>query len=116
MDKIILHDGTEIEGGIISRTGEKQIFISIPGTDIVNATLTFCDSDKTQEMVCFTSVYKYTYTGYTHLGSITIDTFDERTHIYMTGDDVSYQIRNSVNKQYLPEEMIVPGEEEYPDA
>ena len=109
--KIVLKDGYEIEDGLITKSGEKNILIEIPGTDILQATIMFSNPEKTETMTFFTGVYKYVFTGYIHINSIGIDTELNQTNIYMDGDDVSIDISYTVPEIYLPEEMRTDGKE-----
>lgn len=105
MNKIVLNDGTEIENGLIAIDSTKQVFVSIPGTNIVEATLRFCNHENTKVMICYDSVYKRTYKGFTHFSSVYVNTAMDRIELYMNGDDVSVENEYTVPEIYLPEEM-----------
>ena len=105
MNKIVLNNGVEIFEGLISIDGPKRIYASIPGNDIVQAALLFGDSEKTRVMICYTGVFKITYTGFTNINSIGIDDFNDKTNIYLNGEDVNIKKEYTVPEEYLPEEM-----------
>lgn len=105
MNKIVLKDGTEIENGSISKSiSDKQIYISIPDMSLVEATLLFSLSSKTDEMVCYADIRKFTFTGYTIIDSVGVDG-DGSVHIYMSGSgDTSINMEYTVPEEYLPKE------------
>lgn len=107
MDKIVLNDGTTIEGGVVSPAGNKQIFISIPGNDIVRVASLFSDYNKVEEITFFSSIYKRVYRGYTQLGSIAI--YNNEIQLYMNGENGSVEVTYTVPEEYLPEEMRTKG-------
>ena len=111
MDKIILNDGTTIEGGVVSPAGNKQIFISIPGNDIIRAVSLFSDYNKVEEIIFFSSIYKRVYKGYTQLGSVAI--YDDEIQLYMNGESGSVKTTYTVPEEYLPEEMRTKGLKSY---
>ena len=105
MNKIVLNDGTEIENGLIAIDSPKQIFVSIPGTNIVEATLRFCNHENTKVMVCYDSIYKRTFKGFTHFSSVYVNTNQDVIEMHLSGDDVSVETEHTVPEIYLPEEM-----------
>lgn len=106
MNKIILYDGTEIDGGLaVLNAGTNQLFVSIPGTNITQAAITFGNYEKTQAIICYSGIYKFTYTGYTQISSIGIDKHELKVHIYLAGSEVSHEMEYTVPEEYLPEEM-----------
>jgi hypothetical protein len=108
-DKLILKDGTEIEGGAVSLSAPKQIYVSVPGTDLVSAVQTFSDPKKTEEMTYLFSVYKKVYKGFTSLGSAGISPSGDTVELYLTGDDPSVESSFTVPEEYLPESMRPEG-------
>lgn len=105
MDKIVLNNGFEIQDGVISQDGPKRVLVIIPEKDIVQAALLFGDSEKTKIMVFYTSVYKYTYTGYNTINSMSVDPDRNKTLIYLSGEDTHVEHEYTVPEIYLPEEM-----------
>ena len=106
MNKIVLYDGTEIDGGLaVKNAGTNQLFVSIPGTDITQAAIVFGNQEKTQTIICYSGIYKYTYNGYNQISSIGIDTYENKLHIYLTGSELSNEFEYTVPEEYLPEEM-----------
>ena len=104
-DKIVLKDGTEIEGGSIAPSTMKQIYISIPGTDLVSAVQTFSNPEKTGEMTFFYSVYKKVYTDYTQIDSVGIGPNGNTVDLYMSGENGKVETTLTVAAQYVPESM-----------
>jgi hypothetical protein len=100
-NRIVLNDGTEIENGLISKISNKQILIVIPGTDIVNATITFSDKLKTKKMIAYHNIYKNTFIGFTSISSMSVRTNDEETHIYMIGENTSMKYEYTVPEVYV---------------
>ena len=106
MNKIVLYDGTEIDGGLaVLNAGTNQLFVSIPGTNITQAAISFGNHEKTQAIICYSGIYKFTYNGYTQISSICIDPYELKVHIYLTGSEVSHEMEYTVPEEYLPEEM-----------
>lgn len=109
MDKIILNDGTIIEGGVVSPAGKKQIFVSVPKNDIVRTVSLFSDFNKVEEITFYSSVYKRVYSGYTQLGSVNIA--DDEIQLYLNGENGSVEVSYTVPEEYLPEEMRTKGDD-----
>ena len=65
----------------------------------------FGDPNKTQIMVCYSGIYKRTFKGYTRIASASVDADNNKTHIYMTGENGSIETEYTVPEIYLPEEM-----------
>ena len=105
VDKIVLNDGTEIKKGRIAVDFNKQILVIIPGTDIVQATLTFSDPNKTEKMEFYRGITKTTYNGYTSIKSMSVRQEDNETNIYMIGENGSVDTEFTVPDIYLPEEF-----------
>lgn len=101
MDKIVLNDGTEVVGGMISKSGKKQVLVSIPGNDIATAAILFSNPEKTQKMTCYFSIYKYEYTGYTIFNSLSIDDLSNKIRVYISGENVSSESSYSVPEIYV---------------
>ena len=112
MDKIVLNNGFEIPDGVISQDGSKRVLVIIPGEDIVQAALLFGDSEKTKVMVFYTSVYKYIYTGYDTINSMSVDSDRHKTLIYLSGENTHVEREYTVPEIYLPEEMRTNSSEE----
>lgn len=112
MNKIVLNDGTEIENGLIAIDSPKQIFVSIPGTNIVEATLRFCNHENTKVLICYDSIYKRTFKGFTHFSSVYVNTDQDVIEMHLSGDEVSVKTEYTVPEIYLPEEMRHEEEDE----
>ena len=111
--KIVLKDGTEFLNGSASRSNN-ELLIIISGRDIVDATVTFSDPDKTEEIVCYYSVYKKTYFGFTQMYSVQYFSDEDQVHIWLKGamDTISEMSEYTVPEEYLPESMLRSGQEE----
>ena len=105
VEKIVLNDGTEIEGGIISVSSSNQIMVIIPGTNLVDNIIMLSDMNKTQVMEFYYSIYKETYTGYVSITSTAINTDKNETHIYMTGENPSHKREFTVSDLYAPKDL-----------
>ena len=106
MNKIVLYDGTEIDDGLaVKNAGTNQLFVSIPGTDLTQAAIVFGNQEKTQTIICYSGIYKFTYHGYTQICSIGIDIYENKVHIYLTGTELSNESEYTVPEEYLPEEI-----------
>ena len=109
-NRLVLKDGTQIEGGFASRlinNSGSKLMVRVPGKDVAANAILFSDPNKTEEIICYTSVYKYTYTGYTQLYSI--QCFEEDNYIEMwfnsADGNVSYERHFTVPLEYLPKDM-----------
>ena len=116
-ERIVMNDGSIVEGGSISKCGEKQIIVTIPGEDIVQATILFGNPARTQKMEAYYSVYKNTYEGFTNVGSVGVDSYEHTVHVYLSGENGTIKNEYTVPEIYLPEAMRTkPAEEENEDA
>lgn len=103
--KLVLKDGTEIVGGIASRSSNNELMIRVPGKNMVTLAILFSDPKKTEEIVYYSGVYKYTYIGFTEMYSIQYFTNEERTEIWLKpmADAKSSTSRElTVPKEYMP--------------
>lgn len=105
MDKIVLNDGSVIEGGSIAKSTDKQIMVTVPGEDIVQATITFGNPAKTEKMEFYYSVYKITFRNFTTVGSVAVDSYKHAVHVYISGENGTIEREYTVPEIYLPEEM-----------
>lgn len=106
--KIVLNDETEIENGSISVAFNQQILVIVPGKDIVQATLTFSNPDKTREMVFLNGVFKTTYKNFTTISSVGVQETANETHVYMTGENTSVEPGYTVSDLYAPKDLLNP--------
>ena len=107
-NKLVLADGTEIEGGRASKSSRNQLMIRVPGDNLIEYAVMFSDPNKTETIVCYYSIYKATFTGYTYMYSIQY--FKEENYVelwLMPVEDVetSYKKEVIVPKEYVPEEV-----------
>lgn len=112
-EKLVLKDGTEIIGGQASRL-HNELMITVPGNEIVEATLTFSDPEKTEEIISYSSVYKRTYRGFTQLSSVQLDVSGESVQVWLKGNAESVEEKSeyTVPEEYLPESMRTKKQEE----
>ena len=110
--KIILKDGTEILGGLVSRMNER-LMVNVPGNDLVSAATLFSDPNKTSEIVFYYSVYKKTYFGFTQMYSVQYFADGDYVQVWLKGDadSVSENTEYTVPEEYLPESMRTKQEE-----
>lgn len=109
-EKVVLNAGQEIEGATISRAmwNRGLALIRIPGNDIVQATILFGNSQNTNKMIHYYSVYKDTYTGYTIINSISINKDDNVIEIWITGDgNEQYEHGYTIPDEYIPRDHTV---------
>ena len=109
-NKLVLKDGTEIEGGFASRSSQNQLMVRIPGNDIVNATLTFSNPEKTAEITCYYGIHKTVYTGYTNVYSIQYFAGENRIELWLNGEQTSMKDELTVPSIYVPEEKPLTPE------
>ena len=101
-NKLVLKDGTEIKNGFASRSSADRLMVRVPGNDIVKAATDFSNPEKTETIICYYSIYKTTYTGYTVMYSV---------QYFADGDYVEMWINPAEGaKTSMKQEIIVPGE------
>lgn len=114
-NKLVLKDGTEIKNGFASKSSRNQLMVRIPGNDIVQATLTFSNPEKTSTIVCYYSVYKTTYTGYTNMYTVQYFADENYVELWLSpvdGAQTSTEQEITVPKEYMPlESADKEGEE-----
>ena len=112
--KIVLKDGTEILNGSASRTGT-DLMVTIPGSDIVQATLTFSNPEKTAEIICYFSVYKTSFENFTNLYSVQYFADRDCVEVWLKGEAEKAKetmLGYTVPEEYLPESMRTRKQEE----
>lgn len=117
-NKLVLKDGTEIKNGFASKSSRNQLMIRIPGNDLVNAAIQFGDPNKTEEIVCYYSIYKTTYIGFTIMYTIQYFADDDYVELWLKpAEDVTATTEQEiiVPKEYIPYE-VGNGEEEVADG
>lgn len=100
MDKIIFKDGPEIEGGGAYKSSNDQLMVRIPGKDLMAAATLLSNPEKTAEIVFYTSIYKYTYKGFTELYSIQV--FENYVEGWLKGENTNLEKEVTVPKEYVP--------------
>ena len=101
-NKLVLKDGTEIIGGFASKSSRDQLMIRIPGNNLAQAAIEFSNPEKTGTIICYYSIYKTTYVGYTNM--YTVQYFEESDYVEIwlkPAEDVETSIT---------EEIVVPAE------
>ena len=109
MNKLVLNDGSEIIDGFASKSSRNQLMIRIPGNNIVEATLTFSDSDKTSTIVCYYSIYKTTYKGYTNMYTVQYFADGDYVELWLSpvdGVETSIDKEITVPEEYVPLETV----------
>ena len=113
-NKLVLKDGTEIKDGFASRSSRDQLMVRVPGNDIVKAASDFSNPEKTETIICYYSIYKTTFTGYTIVYSVQY--FADGNYVEMwikpaEGAKTSMKQEITVPKEYVPFETAPEAEE-----
>ena len=108
MDKIKLNNGREIEGATIARATwaepEKQIVVSIPDGDVIELAILFGNSENTQKIECYQSIYKDIYYGYTTVLVISQSNIGAGYEIILKGDKNAHWEREyTIPSNFIPE-------------
>lgn len=101
-NKLVLKDGTEIINGFASKSSRNQLMVRIPGNNLAQAAIEFSNPEKTGTIICYYSIYKTTYVGYTNMYTVQYFEDSDYTEIWLKpveGAETS-----------VTEEIIVPGE------
>ena len=107
-DRLVLKDGTEIIGGFVSKSSTNQLMVRVPGNNIIEAAINFGDPNKTSEIVCYNSIYKFTYVGYTDMYSVQYFSDDNYVELWLApveGTQTSTNKEIVVPLEYVPSEM-----------
>lgn len=119
-NKLVLNDGTEIINGFASKSSRNQLMIRVSGNDIVNAAVMFSDPNKTETIICYYSIYKTTYTGFTIMYTVQYFADGDYVELWLKPvEDVTTTTEQEtiVPKEYVPyeagneEEEVVDGSE-----
>lgn len=111
-ERLVLKDGTEIIGGFASKSSRNQLMIKIPGNNLVEAAINFNDPNKTSEIICYYSINKTTYIGYTDMYSVQYFADGDYVEIWLQpaeGAETSVTKEITVPAEYVPGE--VPSQE-----
>ena len=119
-NRIILKNGTEIFGALASRSSDNHLMVRIPGENILDDAILFGNHENTETIICYFSIYKITYTGYTDMYSIQYFAEENYVEIWLKpaeGVETSIDKEITVPREYLPvdlysEESIMSEEEE----
>ena len=106
-NKLVLKDGTEIKNGFASKSSRNQLMIRVPGDDIVQATIQFSDPNKTETIVCYYSIYRTTYTGFTIMYTVQYFADGDYVELWLKpAEDVTTTTEQEiiVPKEYVPME------------
>ena len=112
-NKIILKDGTEIIDGVASRSANNNLMVRIPGDNLVPAAMEFSNPDKTQTIVCFNSIYKYTFVGFTDMYMIQYFSDGNFVELWLRapeGGETSNSIEMVAPSEYFPQGGVVNGQ------
>lgn len=105
-DKIILNNGHEIEGATIAQTiwADKQIIVTIPGNDLVNAAAVFGIPSNIEKIEYYSTIVKDTYYGYSTLVNIRLDESGKNVDCMLKGDENAYWERGyTIPHIFIPE-------------
>ena len=114
-DKIILHDGTEIENGYVSTSPlENGILCRIPGDDLVQAAIIFGNTAKTETITYLhTGFIKDIYVGYTKISDIGLNHFMHSVDVrLLPSESAEYRREYTVPEEYLPKELRPKNQDE----
>ena len=108
MNRLVLKDNTEIENGFASKSSRNQLMVRIPGNDMTGAVITFSNAEKTETIICYYSIYKTTYTGFTEMYSVQY--FEDGDYVEMwlkpaEGVETTVEQEITVPKEYVPAEV-----------
>ena len=113
-NKLVLKDGTEIKNGFASRSSADRLMVRVPGNDIVQAASMFSDPEKTETIICYYSIYKTTYTGYTVMYSVQYFSDGDYVELWINpaeGAKTSMKQEIIVPKEYVPSQSTPESEE-----
>lgn len=113
-NKLVLKDGTEIKDGFASRSSRDQLMVRVPGNDLVKAATDFSNSEKTETIICYYSIYKTTFTGYTIIYSVQYFADGDYVEMWLEpaeGAKTSMKQEIIVPKEYVPFETAPEAEE-----
>lgn len=105
--KLVLKDGTEIIDGYASKSSNNNLMIRIPGNDLVQAAITFSDPNKTETIISYYSIYKYTYTGYTDMYTVQYFSDENYVELWLKPDkdeEATVKRELTVPAEYVPYE------------
>lgn len=71
--RLILNDGTEIEGGYAGISSRGNLWLWFTGYTMAQAVMMFLDTEKTEKIVFMASETEEVYEGYTEMKSINVD-------------------------------------------
>ena len=106
-NRLILKDETVIHNGFASKSSDDQLMVRVLGNDLVQAAVMFSDPNKTQTIIQYYSIYKYTYTGFTDMYSIQYFSDDDYVEIWLKPEkDVTPTMEKEITvpQEYVPEE------------
>ena len=109
MSKIVLNNGAEIMNGNITEVAWStgSVFVTFPGSNIVNATILFGNPVNSEKMECYNSIYKDTYYGYTVIENISMSADGSCVELWMKGTEGSHHEREyTVSEDFTPEEIV----------
>jgi hypothetical protein len=84
--KLILNDGTEIEGGHAGISSRGNLWMWFTGYTMAQAVMMFLDPEKTERIVFMAGETEEVYEGYTEMTSINVDA-NGQFHVGMKRED-----------------------------
>lgn len=110
-NKLVLKDGTEIINGFASKSSANRLMIRIPGNNLASAAVEFSDRTKTETIICYFSINKTTYTGFTDMYSVQYFADENYVEIWLNGENTSIKEEITVPVEYIPAEVNITEEE-----
>ena len=84
--KIVLNDGTEIDGGTAGISSEGNLWLYFTGYTMMQTAMMFLDPEKTEKITFIGGETEYIYEGYTNCVNMSLDDVG-KFHICMVRED-----------------------------
>ena len=107
-NKLVLKDGTEIIDGFASKSSRNQLMVRVPGSNLAEAAITFSDPNKTETIICYYSIRKTTYTGFTDMYTVQYFADEDYVELWLKpkeGVETSVEQEITVPAEYVPMEV-----------
>ena len=82
--------------------------VRLPGNDMAQAVTIFSNPEKTETIICYYSIYKTTYKGFTDMYSVQYFADEDFTELWLKpaeGVETSTEQEITVPKEYIPLEV-----------
>lgn len=110
-NKLVLNDGMEIIDGFASKSSANRLMIRVPGNNLASAAIEFSNKEKTKVIICYYSINKTTYTGFTDVYSVQYFSDEDYVEIWLNGENTSVKEEITVPAVYVPAEVNNTEEE-----